>query len=179
MDNSYNFYMAALLCHSIKHCTIMFIACRMLPNNDCIESNTKQFKHKVKHACYESVLETYLCGKCQCFASLEDKITIQQNFILDQLYTLIQNKTARVCNHSFKNKQINQIKTFCSIITFQDIIRQALCNSYQFRFNKINIVCTANYFEYQLKTEYYWYYLFSNMFHALFDVFYHFFVIFR
>ena len=104
MDNTYNFYIAALLCHSTKHCTIMFIACRMLPNNDCIESNTKQFKHNVKHARYESALETYVCGNCQYFASLEDKITIQQNFILDQLYTLIQNKTARVCNHSFKNK---------------------------------------------------------------------------
>ena len=48
MDNAYNFYVAALLCHSVRHYTIMFIVCRLLPNNDCIESNTKLFKHQVK-----------------------------------------------------------------------------------------------------------------------------------
>ena len=48
MDNAYNFYVAAFLCHSIRHYTIMLIVCCLLPNNDCIENNTKQFKHHVK-----------------------------------------------------------------------------------------------------------------------------------
>ena len=124
----------------------MFNVCRLLPNNDCIKSNTRQFKHQVKHGRYESVLDTNACVNCHCFGSLEDKNTIKQNFIMDQLYTLIQNEPARMCNHSFKDEQINH--TFCSIITLQDIARQAFCNNYQFCFNKIIIIFIAKYFEY-------------------------------
>ena len=88
----------------------MFIVCHILSNNNCIESNTKQFKHKVKHEWYKSFQETYVYGDCRWSEGLEDKNTIQQNFILDQLFTLLENKIARIRNHSFENRQTNQIK---------------------------------------------------------------------
>ena len=82
MDNAYNVYVAALLCHSIRHYTVMFIVCRLLPNNDCIKSNTKQFKHQVKSdATNQFQWLMFITTVTRCFESLRDKNTILQNFL--------------------------------------------------------------------------------------------------
>ena len=73
MDNAYNFYVAALLCHSIRHYTIMFIVCRLLPNNDCIKSNIKQFKYQVKSdATNQFQRLMFMTTVARCFESLEE-----------------------------------------------------------------------------------------------------------
>ena len=114
MDNAYNFYVAAFLCHSIRHYTIMCNVCRLLPNNDCIENNTKQFKHHVKSdATNQFQRLMFITTVARCFESLGDKNdNIAKLPLLDHLYALIQNKPARISNHCFENRHINQIKHF-------------------------------------------------------------------
>ena len=76
-------------------------------------------------------VQRFVYGNHRCFESLGDKNTILQNFILDQLHG-----------------PVITVSRTDTLISLQDITRQAFCNCYQFRFNKITIICTANYFEY-------------------------------
>ena len=89
MDNAYNVYVAALLCHSIRHYAIMFNVRRLSPNNDCIESNTKQFKHQVKSdATNQFQRLMFITTVARCFESLGDKMTILHNFLYLIICTL-------------------------------------------------------------------------------------------
>ena len=61
--------------------------------------------------------------------------TIERNIKPDEPYTLLQMIFARICNYSFVNKEINQIKQLISKLSFLSITIVALCKIDQFRLN--------------------------------------------